>query len=404
MARVIRLVLLVLVASGLASVVASPATADPIPAGNWPMCGTASDDDGQYCIVSVTKDGLPVPALDCGTPGSYEEPYVDLIGAGDVRFGLDKTTVDSGGCAGTDGDVDPTVTWQYVVNTGSIVPRELYGRIRNVTFSTSGGPSSGGYKFTLTFRPTPVSLTDAPCDYDGGCGDDTTAADYDYNGFVTGYVTDLASSGLSPSEIANRTGYVHVYSAQYAYEFYDADTNSIEVRMANTHLMADATTPVQGNYQSFLPDAMLVNELNVPDPTTLTTGSFSITRVGSGSAPATVTRVAGGVEISIPNIHFSNPRYRIHPKPTVPGTPRRVKVSKPSAHSAKVGFKRPLANGGAAITKYQARCQKGSGAWHMASAGGSPVIVKSLPRGSVACQVRAVNRLGAGPWSARRGS
>ncbi len=415
MSRVIRVVLLVLVAAGLASVATSSATADPVPGGSWPMCGTAPDDDGQYCIVSVTKDGNPVPGLDCGTPGDYERPFVDLIGPGDVRFGLDKVTVDSGGCAGTDGDVDPTGLWQYVVNTGSINPRELYGHIRDVTFATSGGPSSGGYVFTLTFKPTPIAWVwpedadgdgFADCSFDGGCGDDTTRAGLEYGGFVTGYVTDLASSGLGASEIADRTGYVHVYNAQNAYEFYDADTNSIEVRMANPHLHSDGVAPVtNGYYQSFLPDAMLVNQLNVPDPTSLTSGSFRITRVGSAAAPVTTfAREAGGVRITITGISFSTPRYRIHPKATPPGTPRRVKVGQPTAHSAKVTFTRPLANGGSAITKYQARCQKGSGAWHQASAGSSPVVVKSLPKGSVSCQVRAVNKLGAGPWSSRRSS
>lgn len=403
MSRVIRLVLLVLVAAGLASVTASgPASAAP-PAlyTPWPSC--VGDADGKYCVESVTRNSAAVAPVDCGTPGTYEEPYVDLIGAGDVRFGVDKTVVDGSGCGDILGDVDPLAQWQFVVNTGSIVPRELFGHIQGVTFST-GGNASTGYEFTMTFNPTSIAFTNSSCSYDGGCGDDTTSADYDYAGFVTGYVTDLASSGLSASEIADRTGYVHVYSAQDAYEIYDSATNSIEVRMANTHLMADGTTVFHGSYQSFLPDAMLVNDMNVPDPTTLTTGSFSITRVGSGSAPATVTRVSGGVEISIPSITFSNPRYRIRPKPTAPGVPRRVKVTKPTAHTAKVSFKRPLADGGAAITKYQARCRKGSAAWHQAAAGAPPVVVKSLPRGSVSCQVRAVNRLGAGPWSVRRSS
>ena len=412
MSRVIRLVLLVLVAAGLASVVSSSAVADPPPSGysNWPRCGTPPDDDGQYCIVSVTKDGVAVPPVDYDTNGVYDDPYISSIGAGDVSFGLYRTTVSSGGVDSV-GDVDPSATWTYVVNTGSIVPRELYGNIRNVGFSTSGSPATGGYVFTLTFQPTPIAWVWPPdgdgdgyldCSYDLGCGDDTTEAGLEYDGFVTGYVTDLESGGWSAAERADRTGYVHVYNAQDAYEIYDPDTNTIEVRMANPHLHSDGVTPTTGYYQSFLPDSMLINQMNVPDPTTLTTGDFRITRAGTGAVPATVTREADGVSISISGITFSTPKYRIQPKPTHPGTPRQVKVSKPTASTAKVTFKRPLADGGASITKYQARCQKGSGAWHMASAGSSPVVVKSLPRGAVTCQVRAVNRLGAGPWSVRR--
>ena len=418
MSRVIRVTLLALLAAGLASVASPPATADPAPTGYiiWPRCGAPPDDDGQFCIVSVKKNGVAVPPVNYDVDGVYDEPYVDsddTFGALIVRFGLYETTVSSGGVDSV-GEVDPSATWEYVVNTGTIRPRELYGNIRNVTFSTSGGPSSGGYQFTLTFQPTPVAWVWPPdadddgyadCSFDGGCGDDTTTAGLDYDGFVTGYVTDLSGSGLSASEIEDRTGYVHVYNAQDAYEIYDPDTNSIEVRMANPHLRADGVTQATGSYQSFLPDAMLVNEMNVPDPTTLTTGSFTITRVGSSSAPVTtLTREAGGVRITIDDIHFSTPKYRIRPKATAPGMPRKAKVTKPTRHSAKITFKKPLANGGAAITKYQARCAKGSGAWHHGSAKGSPVVVKSLPKGSVSCQVRAVNRLGAGPWSPRRSS
>lgn len=393
----------------------SPVSADPVPTtgDTLPMCGTLPDDDGQYCVVSITKNGAPVPPIDYGTDGVYDDPYVDLIGPGDVRFGLQKVTVSSGGTA-ISGDVDPSVSWTYVVNTGSIVPRELYGNIRNVTFSTSGGPSSGGYEFTLGFQPTPAAWVDpdadhdgnADCSYDGGCGDDSTAAnpDWQYDGFVTGYVTDLATSGLSASEIAHRTGYVHVYNAQDAYEFYDADTNSIEVRMANPHLRADGVTPAEGYYQSFLPDTMLLHNMGVPDPTTLTTGSFVISRIGSGVAPATVTREAGGVRITITGITFSTPRYRIHPKASAPGVPRSVRVGKPSVHTARVSFRKPLADGGAPIQQYRARCRKGAGDWHKAAASGSPVVVGGLPKGPATCQVRAANRIGPGDWSPARTS
>ena len=101
---------------GLVSVLAlgatsAPAASDPPPtatpySGYWPRCGEAPDDDGLYCVASVTRNGVAVPSTTTG-----EAPYVDLIGAGTVRYGV---TAPGGG-----GSVDPTATWRFVVNTGS---------------------------------------------------------------------------------------------------------------------------------------------------------------------------------------------------------------------------------------------------------------------------------------------
>ncbi len=407
MPRLARLLPVLLLAPLLGAVV-PPAHADPVPgiAEYWPRCGSAPDDDGRYCIVSVTKDGVPVPQPTFETFGVYDEPYVDLIGGGDVRFGLYETTYDSSGFD-SDADVDPSHTWTYTVNTGAIRPREVYGHIRDVDYST-GGNATDGWTFTLTFRPTPIAWMWPPdadgdgwadCSYDGGCGDDTTVAGLVYDGFVTGYVTDLASSGLGSAEIADRTGFVNTYNAQDAYAFYDPDTNALEVRMANPHLRSPGVAAV-GYYETFFPDAMLINEFGVPDPTTLTSASFAISRVGSGPAPATVTREATGVRVTVDGITFSTPRYRIKPKASAPGAPRIRSADRVSPHQVEVRFRRPVADGGADVTKYTARCHRPGGEWHKASGTGSPIVVGDLSRRVVACQVRAVNRVGAGPWSA----
>jgi hypothetical protein len=401
MLRRLAPLLLILPLLGLAGL--SPAAhADPVPPlfNPWPRCGTAPDDDGQYCIVSVTKDGAPVPVPDYGTDGTYDEPYVDLLDAGTVRFGLYKDVV-SGGLLDQQADVDPGHTWVYTVNVGSIRPNELYGNVRDVGLSF-GGNASTGYTFSLTFKPTPIAHRLAAgfsCSYDTGCGDDTTLADTVYGGFVTGYVTDDASSGLSASEIADRHGYVAAYSAQDAYSFYDPDTNSLVVRMANPHL-ASPGVPATGNYEARIPDAMLVNELGVPDPSTLTTGSFTVARTGSSSAvPFTVTRYAGGVEVKIDSITFSTPQYKIHPKPTAPGAPRWGSVRRVNAHSVKVLFRAPRADGGRRVASYAARCRRGHNAWHTRAGTSSPVVVTNLPARGVSCQVRARNAIGWGAWS-----
>ena len=387
---------------------ASPAQADPVPGigAGWPTCGTAGDDDGQYCVVSVTRNGLPADTRNCSVPGDYLEPYVDLIGAGDVRFGIYHWVVDDGGCNTLLGDVPPDDVWEFVVNTGAIVPREVYGHIDGVSFSTGGNPTDG-YTFTLGLSPTPVAWYGFTPGHDycsiGNCGDETTVADLHYDGFVTGYVTDLAE--WPADQRAARTGMVRTYNAQDAAEYYDYGTNSIVVQMANPHFDTDGTTVAQGTYDVYLPNAYLTSIMNIPDPTSLTGGSFTIRRSLSGtttSVPVVLTHEAGGIRIRIDGITFSSPTYRIKPRASAPGVPRWGSLSRVTRHEVRLRFRPPVADGGADVTRYQARCRHAAGEWVRASGPGSPLRVDGVPRRSVTCQVRAVNRIGAGDWSTGR--
>lgn len=382
------------------TLMAVPAASDPPPtatpySGYWPRCGEAPDDDGLYCIESVTRNGASVPSSTSG-----EAPYVDLIGSGTVRYGVTAS--------GGSGTVDPTATWRFVVNTGSIRPRMVEGVVRDVDFSIGGGP--GNWRFTLQFRPAPIAWMWPPdsdgdgyadCSYDGGCGDDSTVAGLVYDGFVTGYVTDLVGSGYSPAERDNRVGMISSSNAQDFYTLYDPDANALLVRMANPHLRSPGV-PATGYFDAFLPNDLLVNEMAVPSPSDLSGGSFSVSRTGeSGSVPFTLTHEPGGVRIHIEGIGFSRPQYKIRPKPTAPGKPRKVKVVRTGPRSVKVSFKKPVANGGKQIQGYVARCRKGKGPWQTQAGTASPIRFASVPAAKVKCQVRAKNAKGAGKWSAK---
>ena len=395
-----RLPLALLALATVALVVPALASADPRPgiAQSWPRCGVAPDDDGRYCIVSMTQNDIPIVRP---PSGSFEDPYIDLIGPGDVRFGVYETNVDT---AMSIGNVPPGDVYRLVVNTGTIKPRELFGNVRNVSLSTGGGTATG-YTFTLTFQPTPIAwwFYGGSCVI-GSCGDSTTVADLVYDGFVTGYVTDLASSGLSDAEIGLRNGYIHAYNAQDAsMPLYDPDTNSLVVRMANPHFRS-AGVPATGSYQTFLPTAMLTGLLEVPDPSSLTGGSFVISRSAGATTtpvPFTLTHTSAGVQIDISGITFSSPTIRIRPKRTAPGNPRLRSVRRATATSVRVRFRPPLANGGARVTRYIARCRKAGGAIVTISRPSGPIVVK-VGRGPATCSVRAVNRIGKGRFSAAR--
>jgi len=402
--RLVILALTALVASLLATVPMPHAGADPIPTGEWPRCGSAGDTDGKYCIVSVTRDGVPAALTpDCGTPGDYETPYVDLLDAGTVRYGVVRQPVNDAGCTDVYGDVDPSVTWKLKVNVGSIRPRELYGHIRNVDM-VFGGNATDGFTFTLTFQPTPIAWrSDFSSCTTSGCGTDATIADLVYRGFVTGYVTDLASSGLPPAEIADRMGMINAYNAQAVDgPWYDIDSNTLVLKLANPHLR-DASTPAVGFFESFLPNAYLVNQLHVPYPDTLTGGSFTVVRAGSTtSVPFTVSHEASGIRLVIHGIGFSTPTYKIHPKPSAPGRPRWGSATRVAPHAVRLRFRAPIANGGKPVTAYVGRCHRGTGAWHVVRGTSSPLVVRDLPRKRVSCQVRAVNVIGPGRWNPLR--
>jgi len=408
--RIVLLALTSLVAALLASVPMSPAGADPIPGigVSWPRCGTGGDTDGKYCIVSVTRNGVAAPLEpDCETPGDYETPYIDKIptGDGNVRFGVEHHTVDGSGCdpVPVDGSVDPDATWKFKVNVGSIRPRELYAHVRDVDM-VFGGNAADGFTFTLTFRPTPIAWrSDFSSCTTAGCGDDTTVADLVYRGFVTGYVTDLATSGLPADEIRDRMGMINAYNAQSVDgPWYDFDTNTLVLKLANPHLKAPGT-PAVGYFESFLPNAYLINQLHVPYPDSLTGGSFTVVRAGSTtSVPFTVSHEASGIRLVIHGIGFSTPTYKIHPKPSAPGTPRWGSAVRIAPHAVRLRFRAPIANGGKPVTAYVGRCRRGTGTWHVVRGTSSPLVVRDLSRKRVSCQVRAVNRIGSGRWNPLR--
>lgn len=405
MRRLLPAVLTVLLVPPFLSALQSPASADPRPPlyETWPTCGTAPDDDGRYCVISVTAGGVPVaPRVGAA---EHDEPYIDTIGAGTVRFGVHHFPA---GSFTPDGDADPSTTWRWRVNTGDIHPREMFGRARDVDLLV-GGSAGTGWTFDLALRPVAIAERfydpGFVCDPYAACGDDTTTADLEWAGFVTGYVTDLVhDSAYTPEQRQRRTGLVTAYSAQAAAYDYDYETNSVVVRLANPHLRSDGVTPATGSFETFLPYDVLRTDMGVPDPAGLTSGRVQVSRAGSASAPFTLTHEHGGVRIRVTGITFSTPRYTIRPRPSRPGPPRVTRVVRKSSGAVHVGVAAPVADGGSRVTAYVARCRRGAGAWHSATARRSPVVVTAVPSGRAACQARARNRIGLGAWSPARRS
>jgi len=411
--RLLVLMTAVFTCLGTALVSVPLTRADAAPTADYPykvyeMC--EDDADGRLCVESAFRNGVPVTSTYPDTPGTHEWFYVDnSYRYGNFGFNLNSITIPESGDPVASKDVDLDATWEITVDTGPFVPREFNGKARNVVF-TKGGSESTGYWFKLTFKPVPIAwrwhftgeVGPYGCDMTY-CGTNETVAEFvsgPGKGFADGYVTDLGDSELSSRYVYARTGFYLASNAQYQGEpYYDPETNSIVVEMANPHLRAPGE-PATGSFETFLPNSYLVSQLGVPDPAALKTGSFVITKtVGTSTSTAnySATAVSGGVKIVINTVTFSRPRYRITPKPKPPGKPRLTSVTKLTG-AARSTFLPPLANGGKPIDLYQARCHKAGGAWKYKFGTKSPITVTALPSGTVYCQVRAHNAIGWGEF------
>jgi hypothetical protein len=282
----------------------------------------------------------------------------------------------------------------------------VYGRARNVTF-TRGGSAAAGWTWTLRMQPVPAAWNlDTTCE-PGSCGDDSTVASTVYSGFLTGYVTDLETyTEVYPGEREQRTGFVHAYNAQYANQpYYDFDTRSLVIQLANPHLRAPGMVAT-GSYEAFIPNAMLVGAMAIPDPSTLAGGSFTVfrsTAAATTTVPFTLTHETGGIQIRIADITYSSPTYRIRPRYMKPGAPRLRSAVRSSPTSTTMRFRAPIANGGRPVLRYVARCTAPRRLARTASSRTSPIVVGMLAAGATwRCSVRAVNAVGIGSASVVR--
>lgn len=402
--------LLAVLASGAVGLGTALVVIPPAQAFTYTVLQNCDDDpDDKLCVVSATRNGIPIrtnePPTTEGTTAEWF--YVDnSYRDGSFGFNLNTKTVGTGPDPDIDSkSVDAAARWVITVNTGSYYPRELNAKTRNTVFTRGGNPATG-YWFRIEFNPVPIAwrFFDAgfTCDMTY-CGNDGTVADFvsgTGQGFADGVVTDLGDSGLSAGYKAARTGFVLASNAQYQGEpTYDAGSNSIVVQMANPHLRAPGVAAT-GFFEAYLPEAYLTTQLGVPDPDTLTGGTFTVWRDGTTtSVPFTLTDVGPGIWIRVHGIGFSRPTFKLHAGPS---KPRKVSATKVSAHKARVRFTKPAKNLGHKINRYQARCHKLGKPWRKARSTASPITVGNLPRGKVYCQVRAHNKLGWGVWSATK--
>jgi len=97
-------------------------------------------------------------------------------------------------------------------------------------------------------------------------------------------------------------------------------SKSLLATLGGPHMLADGVTPNVGSMQAFLPTSVVTSLLGITSGT-VDTSTLAISRTESGTTtggiPFTVTSAPGGVIVSVSNITFSSPAYKLAavPKP-----------------------------------------------------------------------------------------
>src|SRR5689334_4929818 len=151
---------------------------------DWLPCTGPTDD---YCVETSTANGSNTfPGTD-STDGNVVRDFPWVKWAADklIDFGVWRDL--NGDGSNTGNSVDPTVAYHLVVRTGTFLPREMHGIIKNADYSIDHSVT-GGWRFTLDMQATNVhhaGIGPGLCSVDGGCVSDTTNATWDVPGFAT---------------------------------------------------------------------------------------------------------------------------------------------------------------------------------------------------------------------------
>ena len=342
------------------------------------------------CVVSVTRDGLSIPATDpnwdvsvYGSKGSDGEYLAQWGIAGLPASG---SYVDMG--AGEVGH-----TWTVEIDMGTHVPRvtDEYGDGVTVTRSQSGGD----YYVTTTGQPVTMGVN-ADCTYnpDPSCPFQASQDVTIFQGEI-GDFQQWTDSSQWP-DFYGMDSWTNVEESTIPPEINGDPLQFIEP-LTSSHKLADGTV-FQGFYHVILPNAFLV-DMGIDDPSTLASSGMAVS-LGSGTGTASVTTLASAVQVDVTGLTFSQRTVKVRRGNILPTRPTNVHTHRRSSYRATVSF-RPSRARGSHIRRYVVSCSAPHWAIRSGSAGRSPVLVKRLaPHVAYSCRVRAIARAGAGSWTA----
>ncbi|QZY29715.1 fibronectin type III domain-containing protein [Nocardioides coralli] len=375
-----------LLAAGLVVLPATPSVADPA---DWCSAPGATAP----CIVSVKRDGVGITPTD-----PVWQVDLSVFDAGhDVQWNLAQNGAYelTGAAAGR---------WEVVLDVGTMVPRVNFGAGRNgEVVRTDDG--DGTWTVSMTAEPTLVAEGCAASPFPWPCP--TNATDEDLR---------LASQLLDWhfwSDATQRRAFfgVDFWTNVEVTSFppgvtYDDATGIATMRLdfGAPHFESDGTTVYRGHFEAVLPNDFLRENFFIPDPGTVTPASLVVAGAGPISSSSVVKSTpASPAEIEVTDMTFSVRRLKVRTGKVVPTRPTNLRASRTAARTGKVGYDKAKPRG-AKVTGYKARCVSPRGAVETAKRkkNKAPVTVRGLSRGTrYTCRVRALSRVGPGPWSGK---
>ncbi len=351
-----------------------------------PECGGVVTHD---CIVSLTRNGVaetitrtgPAPYYTFAsksTPGIHpvSHPFVDL----DINA--------SGGPV----DLNPADEWKVVINTGSLEPVQVFGRMTGMDV-VRGGSLATGFTVAVTGHPVRMAYTNTGC---GGTGICPLTADT-LNTGVFSFQVDDATTFTDPDDRAAVRGFDFAASTDWVSTPPQLDfaTNTIKIDVANSHYEPGGTTVFTGSAELKLPFAMLRRLYDVDSPATLTPSVFTVSS-GAPGATTGLTVGADSVHVSISGLTFSKRSLRVVGRP-VPRKPRNISATRPGSDRGRIRFASALPRG-SKVRGYVAVC-KATGLAKVVKrvAVTNTIVVGGLRAGrSYGCTVRATSKAGLG--------
>lgn len=350
-------------------------------------------DEGRTppCIVSVTRDGAPIVRSDYPILVDTFTPPDDQHETG---FTMNKSSVGYGL-----GPAELGHVFSVTMNTGSIVPRIVDGWASKGSASRFKNPD-GTWGVTVTLEPADMLVACSPtCPY-------TAPADKHIQ-YIRMGVSDAAWYSPVESERDDLWGLesysnINLFWYPPQISLSPAGVVAMTFEMESSHQWVDGsgtTHLFQGQAHMRLPNRVLRRLYGIPNPETMTSGSFTSTST-SGSVASYQEAGDDAWRVDLTGVSFSQRYLTMRRGTIVPTRPTLVRTTRVTPLRGRVAFRasRPR---GARVTGYVARCVVVGGLHTVrASAAGSPVVVRGLKPGrAYVCKVRATSRAGAGPWS-----
>jgi putative cell wall-binding protein len=294
-------------------------TAQSAVIGAWVRCDDATT---QECIAAFeVVDAETPPGLELTTVAFEGDEDTDIVSVITLDGQDDLLAVDSP--LGTDSRI------RVVLDTGGIDVRALGAAAEVDAFEIASGDTT---RVEMVLQPVPLSrIFGSPCT-PAACGDADTRADQDLGGYAFAALTDLRDASASFRDVTH--GLYLAANAQSAFFDEPGGGESVFRFTLAGPSRTEAGSPNEGFFEVFLPDSYLTDVLDVADPRSLGAEGLRVSRRDGEDvqlvAPE-VTDVGDGVTVRLEGFSYSNPTFTIERvgEGTAPGQP--VAVADPTS-------------------------------------------------------------------------